>query len=261
MSGALVRGRETLVFGAPASDTLGRFTPALSVIAYACMVTVEKRSTSSKRRQGAGGASAPPAEPVSVAPADPLDPAVIGARVKALREASGLSLRDLAARSGVSAPMLSQVERGETSPTLTLASRIAAGLDLRLSQLLRLDEGGSVTVVRAGARRRGGNTRRGHRFEVMTTGQPGQRAELSRHTLAPGGATGAADDPPMHEPGSRETALVERGAVVLVCDGQSHPLGEGDCVTFDADLPHHFENHGDSDAAFLAVVSAGLRRS
>ncbi len=186
---------------------------------------------------------------------------MIGARVKALREASGLSLRDLAARSGVSAPMLSQVERGETSPTLTLASRIAGGLDLRLSQLLRLDEGGSVTIVRAGARQRGGNARRGHRFEVMTTGQPGQRAELSRHTLAPGGATGAVDDPPMHEPGSRETALVEQGAVVLVCDGQTYPLGAGDCVTFDADLPHHFENPGDRDAAFLAVVSAGLRRS
>ena len=66
---------------------------------------------------------------------------MIGARVKALREASGLSLRDLAERSGVSAPMLSQVERGETSPTLTVAARIASGLDLRLSQLLRLDEG------------------------------------------------------------------------------------------------------------------------
>ena len=193
--------------------------------------------------------------------ADPLDPAVIGARVKALREASGLSLRDLAARSGVSAPMLSQVERGETSPTLTVASRIAAGLELRLSQLLRLDESGSVTIVRARGRQRGGNARRGHRFEVMTAGQPGQRAELSRHTLAPGGATGAADDPPMHEPGSRETALVQGGSVVLVCDGRRYELGEGDCVTFDADLPHHFENPTDAEAAFLAVVSAGLRRS
>jgi transcriptional regulator with XRE-family HTH domain len=190
-----------------------------------------------------------------------VDPAVIGARVKALRESAALSLRDLAARSGVSAPMLSQVERGETSPTLTVAARIAAGLELRLSQLLRLDEGGSVTIVRAGRHTRGGNARRGHRFEVLTAAQPGQRAELSRHTLAPGGATGAADDPPIHEPGSRETALVQEGAVVLVCDGQRYELGDGDCVTFDADLPHHFENPGDADAAFLAVVSAGLRRS
>jgi transcriptional regulator with XRE-family HTH domain len=192
---------------------------------------------------------------------DAPDPIAVGARVKALREAADLSLRDLAARSGVSAPMLSQVERGETSPTLTVAARIAAGLDLRLSQLLRLDEGGAVTVVRASERRRGGNSRRGHRFEVLTAAQPGQRAELSRHTLAPGGATGAADDPPMHEPGSRETALIESGSVELYCDGQRYELTNGDCVTFDADLPHHFENPGNEEAAFLAVVSAGLRRS
>jgi transcriptional regulator with XRE-family HTH domain len=189
------------------------------------------------------------------------DSAVIGARVKALREASSLSLRDLAERSGVSAPMLSQVERGETSPTLTVAARIAAGLDLRLSQLLRLDEGGSVTIVRASERAGGGNSKRGHRFQVLTPSQPGQRSELSRHTLAPSGATGAPDDPPMHEPGSRETALVECGSVALICDGQRYELFEGDCVTFDADLPHHFENPTDAEATFLAVVSAGLRRS
>jgi transcriptional regulator with XRE-family HTH domain len=192
-----------------------------------------------------------------------LSPTVIGARVKALREAAGLSLRDLSERSGVSAPMLSQVERGETSPTLTVAARIAAGLELRLSQLLRLDEGDSVTVVRANGRQRGGNKKRGHNFEVLTSSQPGQRAELSRHTLASGGATGASDGvgSHLHEPGSRETALVEKGAIVLVCDGQRYELSDGDCVTFDADLPHHFENPTKQDAAFLAVVSAGLRRS
>jgi XRE family transcriptional regulator, regulator of sulfur utilization len=199
--------------------------------------------------------------PVEGEQATALSASVLGARVKALRESAGLSLRDLTDRSGVSAPMLSQVERGETSPTLTVAARIAAGLDLRLSQLLRLDEDGAVTIVRAAQRQRGGNKRRGHSFEVLTSSQPGQRAELSRHTLASGGVTGAIDDPPMHEPGSRETALVERGSVVLVCDGQRHELKEGDCVTFDADLPHHFENPTTAEAAVLAVVSAGLRRS
>ena len=101
--------------------------------------------------------------------------APVGPRVRALREAEGLSLRDLAERSGVSAPMLSQVERGETSPTLAVADRIADGLELTLSQLLRLDE--------------------------------------------------------------------------------------GDAVTFDADLPHHFENPGPGAARFHAVMAAGLRRS
>jgi transcriptional regulator with XRE-family HTH domain len=185
----------------------------------------------------------------------------IGPRVRALREAMALSLRDLAERSGVSAPMLSQVERGETSPTLSVASRIAAGLELRLSQLLRLDESGTVTIVRAAERRRGGAPDRGHAIEVLTSPLPGQRAELSRHSLAPGSRTGGPGDPPMHEPGSREIALVEHGDVVLEIDGDRHVLAAGDCVTFDADLPHHFENPGPGDAALLAVVSAGLRRS
>jgi XRE family transcriptional regulator, regulator of sulfur utilization len=185
----------------------------------------------------------------------------LGARIRALREAMDLSLRDLADRSGVSAPMLSQVERGETSPTLQVATRIAAGLELRLSQLLRLDEDGAVTVVRAGERRKGPTGVGGHSYEVLTPPLPGQRAELSRHTLAPGAATGGPGDPPMHEPGSRETALVERGTVVLHCDGQQHELLAGDCVTFDSDLNHRFVNPGPEEAVLLAVLSAGLRRS
>jgi XRE family transcriptional regulator, regulator of sulfur utilization len=184
-----------------------------------------------------------------------------GPRVRALREGLDLSLRDLADRSGVSAPMLSQVERKETSPTLAVAERIAAGLELTLSQLLRLDESDGVTVVRASERRKGGARSRGHRYEVLTPPLPGQRAEVSLHTLRSGAATGGPDDPPMHEPGSRETAVVVEGALRLVCEGVAHDLADGDAVTFDADLPHHFENPGDDETRFLAVVAAGLRRS
>ncbi len=188
-------------------------------------------------------------------------PQGLGSRVRALREAMDLSLRDLALRSGVSAPMLSQVERGETSPTVAVATRIAHGLELRLSQLLRLDESGAVTVVHRDERRLGPPGAAGHSYEILTPPLPGQRAELSCHTLASGAVTGGPGDPPMHEPGSRETALVEHGVVVLHCDGARHELSAGDCVTFDADLPHHFENPGNEGAVLLAVVSAGLRRS
>jgi quercetin dioxygenase-like cupin family protein/DNA-binding XRE family transcriptional regulator len=185
----------------------------------------------------------------------------IGPRVRALREAMDLSLRDLGERTGVSAPMLSQVERGETSPTLAVAGRIAAGLELSLSQLLRLDEGEGVAVVRRPDRLPGGARSRGHSYDVVTPPFPGQRAEVSCHVLAQGAATGGPHDPPMHEPGSRETAVVTAGRLRLVCDGNVHELEDGDAVTFDADLPHHFENPGDREARFTAVVSAGLRRS
>ena len=142
-----------------------------------------------------------------------------------------------------------------------MAARIASGLELTLSQLLRLDEGDGVTVVRTGQRLSGGAPRRGHRYEVLTPPIPGQRAEVSLHVLASGAATGGPDDPPMHEAGSRETAVVTEGSLRLVCDGAEHDLAEGDAVTFDADLPHHFENPSDGDARFLAIVAAGLRRS
>jgi len=183
---------------------------------------------------------------------------VVGSRVRALREAMDLSLRDLAERTGVSAPMLSQVERGETSPTLAVAERIASGLDLSLSQLLRLDERGHVVVMRASDRR--SRSRRGHHTQELTPPLPGQRADVSLHSLEPGAATGRPGDPPLHEPGARETAVVLSGAVSLLIDDERHDLAEGDSVTFDADLPHHFRNVAGEPAEFLAVVAAGLRR-
>lgn len=184
--------------------------------------------------------------------------AAVGARVRVLRDDAGLSLRELAERSGVSPTTLSQVERGNSSPTLTVAERIAAGLGLSLSQLLRLDEAPHVVVSRADRHRR--QTHGGHRIEELTPPLPGLSAEISAHELDPGSATGAEGESPMHEPGSRETAVVLAGELVLVVDGTRHLLQTGDSVTFDADLPHHFENQSDAVTRFIALIAAGLRR-
>src|SRR2546421_13036351 len=102
----------------------------------------------------------------------PSVPLAIGSRVRALREGMDLSLRELGERAGVSAPMLSQVERGETSPTLAVASRIAAGLELSLSPLLRLDEADGVTVVPSGDRGQGGAPARGHAHQAPPPAPP-----------------------------------------------------------------------------------------
>ena len=182
---------------------------------------------------------------------------VLGRRVRTLREARGLSLRDLAQRSGVSAPMLSQVERGETSPSIAIAHRIASGLDLSLSTLLRLDEDQHVALIRKADRRT--ERRDGHRVAELTPSLPGERASVTLHALRPNGRTGGPDDRPVHAPGSRETVVSLTGRLVLHIDGERYTLAEGDAVTFDADLPHHFENRGHREARFLAVVTAGLR--
>lgn len=180
---------------------------------------------------------------------------VLGSRVRSLREERGLSLRDLAGETGVSAAMLSQVERGETSPTISVAERIAQGLDLSLSQLLRLDEAPAVTIVRAWSRHAVG--RDGHRHEVLTPVEPGLPASVAKHALEVGARTG---DAPLHEPGSREFAVVTAGRIRLVVDGSEHVLDEGDSVAFDADLTHYLENVGDVPASFISVLTAGRRR-
>jgi XRE family transcriptional regulator, regulator of sulfur utilization len=188
-----------------------------------------------------------------------VEPAALGRRVRALREAMGLSLRELAERCGVSATTLSQVERGESSPTLLVAAKIAEGLELSLSGLLRLDEDGHLVIVRSGSGR--SHSRGGHAVEELTPPLPGQRADVSLHRLAPGVRTGGSDDPPIHEPGSRETVVVLAGSVELAVDGETHRLDPGDSATFDADLEHSFHNGGPGEARLLAVIAAGLRRS
>jgi hypothetical protein len=76
----------------------------------------------------------------------------------------------------------------------------------------------------------------------------------------PGARTGGAGDPPMHEPGSRETrsSSAARSSSCATASATSSPTG--DCVTFDADLPHTSRTPA-RPAALLAVVRRGLRRS
>lgn len=182
----------------------------------------------------------------------------VGARIRTVRDAMGLSLRDLSERSDVSAAMISQVEREQTSPTIAVAERMAQGLGINLSQLLRLGEAEPLAVIREQERQKG-RVKAGHSFEVITPQTAGQRFLVSIHKLKVGASTGGLKDPPMHGPGSRETLLVERGSVALAINGKEHKLQKGDAVTFEADLPHTIKNAAKGETDFIAVVSAGLR--
>ena len=134
------------------------------------------------------------------------------------------------------------------------------GLELRLSQLLRLDEQGVVSIVRAGERRRGGGGGHTDRGPHAAAARPARRAQPPR----PGAGRrdrrqGRPADARARQPRDR----ARRGRHRRPARRRRHATScsEGDSVTFDADLPHHFENPGPGEAALLAVVSAGLRRS
>ena len=113
--------------------------------------------------------------------------------------------------------------------------------------------------MRAGEGRRGGAG--GHAYEVLTPPLPGQRAEVSRHTLAPGAAPAARATRRCTSPARARPRSSRPARVSCTSTAPRTSSHAGDCVTFDADLPHHFENPGTEEAVLLAVVSAGLRRS
>ena len=110
-----------------------------------------------------------------------------------------LSLRDLGC-SGVSAPMLSQVERGGDQPHLQVARRIAAGLGAPVAAA-SLDEDGAVTIVRRDERRGASRVTGAQlRDPDAAVARPARRALAH---AGRGAVTGGPGDPPMHEPGGR----------------------------------------------------------
>ena len=175
-------------------------------------------------------------------------PGPIGPRIRALRDAIALSLRDLAQRSGVSAPMLSQVERGETSPTLAVAERIAAGWTCACRSCCastRAARSRSCAPASAAPARASPPPATAPRSSPRRcpASAPSCRATCWRPARAPAApATRRCTSPAAARPRS-----CRPGRVVLRIDGERHELAAGDCVTFDADLPHHFENPGADD--------------
>ena len=150
----------------------------------------------------------------------------IGPRVKALREAMGLSLRDLAERTGVSAPMLSpgrarrdepdaerrraDRHRPRAEPVAAAAPRRGRGRDRRPQARAPQRRLAASTPTRSSRRR-----------------CPASAPRSRPHARSPGASTGGPGDPPMHEAGSRETAVVTDGAVTLKIAGQEYRLEDG----------------------------------
>ncbi|WP_040813014.1 helix-turn-helix domain-containing protein [Nocardia concava] len=74
---------------------------------------------------------------------------LVGSMVRDLREKSGLSMRELAKRAGISQPFLSQIERGVSAPSMVTTYRLATALGVTPGDLLPAPESERVTVVRA----------------------------------------------------------------------------------------------------------------
>lgn len=162
----------------------------------------------------------------------------LGARVHEVRLARGLSLDRLAASSGVSRSMISEIERGGRVPTVLVLDKIATSLGTSIARLLRDPSPGEPVVLR-NAEQDELVDPSGWRRRILSPVLPGVEFELMRTTLGPRVDAGTFLP---HAAGSREYVAVERGTLELSLDERSIRLDAGDSVFYPGDCRHRFVN-------------------
>jgi transcriptional regulator with XRE-family HTH domain len=174
----------------------------------------------------------------------------LGVRIRALRQARGLTLRDVSQQAGVTESFLSQVERDVTSPSIATLQRIAHALDLSIAQLFA-EEPETGRVVRREARRTVAFPGLKSVDEFLTSNMAG-RLQVILSTIEPGGGTGA--EPYTHD-SDEEVVVVLAGVLDLWIADEHYVLREGDAITFPSRLPHWNMNHGDAPVKVLFCLT------
>jgi transcriptional regulator with XRE-family HTH domain len=176
---------------------------------------------------------------------------LLGANLRQLRTGRGLSLARLSAASGVSRAMLSQVELGKSTPTITVLWRITQALGIPFSSLLRDRRGPQSVVLRASSAKMTISHGGAYICRALFPSDVPQRAEFYELRLAPA----SIEDVEAHAPGTKENLVVAEGKVAVVVAGHRHDLESGDAMVFDADLPHQYRNDGLVEARIYLVVA------
>ena len=163
----------------------------------------------------------------------------MGERLRSVREARGLSLANLAERSGISPEQLSNIENSQFAPSLGLLWKLASGLGAAFADLL--GRGGATVSLQ---RRVDSPVLRSEDGSLesrpLVAAGANRWVEAYELTLAPGSAH--ASKP--HPSGTREIVVVLDGALKLRLGEQEHELQPGDSISFKADLPHAYQNPG-----------------
>jgi transcriptional regulator with XRE-family HTH domain len=189
----------------------------------------------------------PGEETTGLCPRDP-SPAELGHRIKTLRIARGLTLKDLELRGGISATHISEIERGRASPTVGALGRIARALGMQPATLVEPHVLPEVSLMRA-AERATHRVRLGTATAEPVTG-PMLGAVLGAQLLVlPAGRAPAFS----HQHEGEEWATVLAGAAEVRVDGEPYLLREGDSIHFRAHREHSYANRS-SVAATLLVA-------
>ncbi|HEY0295279.1 MAG TPA: helix-turn-helix domain-containing protein [Bordetella sp.] len=200
---------------------------------------------------------APPSAGADDGPAGPpAHAAAFGQKLRAVRKAKHMTLQELARRAEISPGLLSQVERGVSSPLLKTLLKLRNALDLPSSFFFEEDpplpqaEADPSYLCRAGDRPR------------LDMGDMAPHKELLHHNDSRVFEMMIIHIPPRTKVGpaamqypSEKGGLVLEGRVDLNVDGRSSLLSSGDSFLFDGSAPHFLYNPTDSMARTIWVVA------
>lgn len=182
----------------------------------------------------------------------------LGAEIRALRRRAGLTVRAFAAQVGVSTSLISQIERGLASPSITTLRRIAQALDIPIAALFlgspQTADGrnrfGQQLVVRR-HERKGLHIARSNLVYELLTPDLNRKIEFIWIEYEPGDAT---PPEPMSHPGE-ENAVCLEGSVVVTLGGEEYTLNAGDSISFDSSQPHRVENRSETRAVLVSAIT------
>ena len=176
-----------------------------------------------------------------------------GQKVRSSREAQGFTLKEVGAKTGISADVLDRLERGETYLPLGQLIKLSKALSLKMSDVISSGQE-PFTIVRSEQRRsfsRFGKSKEdshGYEYESLAPNKKDRTMEPFIVTLHPT----AADEPSSHD--GQEFIFVLDGEMEVVVGDVRDVLKSGDAVYYDSTSTHLVKAHGDKPAKILAVL-------
>jgi transcriptional regulator with XRE-family HTH domain len=183
----------------------------------------------------------------------------LGQKIRSLRLAANLTLQAVGRAVGVTPSLISQVERGQASPSITNLRRIASALGVPVAALFlssaqsangQIDRFGRRLVVRRHERKGLHVPRSGVVYQLLTP-DLNRRVEFIWIEYKPGAIT---HPDPMSHPGE-ENAVCLEGSVVVTIDEEDFVLGPGDSISFDSSRMHQVENRTDKRAVLISAIT------
>ena len=175
----------------------------------------------------------------------------LGMTIRKLRESRQLSLKEVAARSGLTQSFLSQVERNLTSPSVASLRKVSQAYGVPLSALFQGESLPESRVVRRNERRQLIHPDRQWRDYLLTPNLTG-KLQVILSVIEPGGGSG--EEPYAHD-SDEECVVILRGRLEFWVGSDRYILGEGDSIVFESRIPHRNRNPGPEQAEVLWITT------